>query len=150
MGVTLVSISRITATGSVVVFSGRFCRVYNTNKERVGEIKESGGLYQVYKSSSEEEANTTNTNEVLTIDELHCRLGHVSHERAKLIIAKGLADGLSLDKESKPTVCESCEWAKATRKAIVKVREGERSAGVTVELVMKSILTSGDQRLSKL
>jgi transposase InsO family protein len=133
MGVTLISISRITAAGSTVVFSGRFCRIYNTDKDRVGEIEQSGGLYRVFKSSSEE-ANTAGASELLSIDELHRRLGHVSHERAKLVIAKGLAEGLRLDSESQPTVCESCEWAKATRKAVVKVREGKRSVAVGDEV----------------
>ena len=134
MGVTLVSISRVTAAGSTVVFSGPFCRIYNAEKDRVGEIRQSGGLYRVYKSSSEEEANSAGMNEVLSINELHRRLGHVSHERAKLVITKGLAEGLSLDRDSQPTVCESCEWAKATKKTIVKVREGERSVAVGDEV----------------
>ena len=45
MGVTLISISHVAATSSTVVFSGEFCRIYNADKKRVGEIKESGGLY---------------------------------------------------------------------------------------------------------
>ena len=72
--------------------------------------------------------------EMLSINELHRHLGHVSHERAKLLVTKGLAEGLILDKESQPTICESCEWAKATRKAIVKVREGENAAAVGDEV----------------
>jgi hypothetical protein len=134
MGVTLVSISRITATGSTVVFSGHFCRIYNAKKERVGEVRQSGGLYRVYKSSSEEEANSAGTNEMLSIDELHRRLGHISHDRAKLLVAKGLVEGVILDLQSEASVCESCEWAKGTRKVIVKAREGERCGTVGDEI----------------
>jgi hypothetical protein len=134
MGVTLVSISRVAKAGYTVVFSGEFCRIYKANKERMGEIKERQGLYRVYMSSSEERANVAGTKEALTIDELHRRLGHVSHDRAKLLISKGLVEGVTLDQESEPSVCESCEWAKGTRKKIVKVRDGERCTAVGDEI----------------
>jgi hypothetical protein len=130
MGVTLISISCIANSGSAVIFSGRFCRIYNQEKERVGEIKQRGGLYQVYSTNSKAEANITNSTATVSIDELHRRLGHVSHEQAKLLVAKGLVDGINLEAGSTPSTCESCEWAKGTRKAITKVQDGERCAVV--------------------
>ena len=45
MGVTLISISHIVAASSTIIFSREFCWIYNPDKKRVGEIKESGGLY---------------------------------------------------------------------------------------------------------
>ena len=66
----------------------------------------------------------------ISIDELHQNLGHILHERAKMLTIKGLVEGVELDLESKPTVCESCELAKGERKAIVKVREGEHTTGI--------------------
>jgi hypothetical protein len=45
---------------------------------------------------------------VLSIDELHRRLGHVLHERARLLVKKGLVEGVELDMNSEATVCE-CE-----------------------------------------
>src|SRR5271168_2200857 len=72
--------------------------------------------------------------EVLSIDELHHRLGHVAHERAKLLIRKGLVEGVELDMESRPTICESCEWAKSERKAIRKVRDEKRTGGIGEEI----------------
>ena len=50
MGVTLVSISRITGAGSTVVFTGNFCRIYDRDRKLVGEIRVKGGLYWVYYS----------------------------------------------------------------------------------------------------
>lgn len=41
---------------------------------------------------------------------------------------------MTLDRESEPVVCESCEWAKTTRKAIVKVKEGETCKAVGEEV----------------
>ena len=57
-------------------------------------------------------------------------VGHVSYDRVKLLLAKGLVEGITLDKESEASVCESCEWAKGMRKAIVKVRDGDRCEAV--------------------
>ena len=108
-----------------IVFSGEFCQIYNANKKRIGKIKEKKGLYQVYMINLDEEARATGTRDALSIDKLHRCLGHMSHERVKLLVAKGLVEGLNLDKSSEASDCESCEWAKGTRKVIVKVREGE-------------------------
>jgi hypothetical protein len=38
--------------------------------------------------------------------------------------------GVDLEMGSEAMVCESCEWAKGTRKKIVKVRDGERCTAV--------------------
>ena len=125
MGVTLVSISRIAEAGCTIVFSEDLCRILKANKVQIGEIKEKRGLYRVYTISSPEGANIVGTKDVLSIDELHRRLGHISYDRVRLIVSKGLVEGVTFDRDSKPTVCESCEWAKGTRKLVVKVREGE-------------------------
>ena len=134
MGVTLVSISRVAKAGCTVVFSGDFCRILNANDEQIGEIRERKGLYRVHMISSGEEAGAAGTREPLSINELHRRLGHISYERVKLLVARGLVEGVTLDGISEPIVCESCEWAKGTRKAIVKVREGEGCKAVGEEI----------------
>lgn len=72
-------------------------------------------------SGSRAGENAADTNEVLSIDKLHCRLGHVSHERAKLLVKKGLVEGVMLGADSEVVVCKSCEWAKGQRKAISKI-----------------------------
>ena len=43
----------------------------------------------------------------LSVDKLHCCLGHVSHERAKLLAKKGLVEGVELSPDVEATVCES-------------------------------------------
>ena len=52
----------------------------------IGEVKVKGGLYHVYYSPSGVEGYSTQANEILSINELHRVLGHVSHERAKLLV----------------------------------------------------------------
>ena len=134
MGVTLISISRIAKAGSTVVFQGNYCRIYNKVKERIGEIRERGGLYRVFMVNSMEAANAVDTNNALSINELHRRLGHISQERAKLLVDKGLVEGVKLEADSTPTTCESCAWAKTTRKMVTKEREGERCTAVGDEI----------------
>ena len=55
-----------------------------------------GGLYRVYATHPIEGEYAGKAKEVLTIDELHRRLGHVSHERARLLVKKGLVEGVEL------------------------------------------------------
>jgi Reverse transcriptase (RNA-dependent DNA polymerase)/GAG-pre-integrase domain len=124
MGVTLISISWIAEAGSTVVFAGKFCRIYNQDKEKIGEIKVKGGLYRVYYSPSGIGGYSAQANETLTVDQLHQRLGHVSHGRAKFLVKKGLIEGIELMPGDEMKVCESCESSKGNRKAMIKIREG--------------------------
>lgn len=107
---------------------------YITDKEQIGKIREKKGLYQVYMIHLGEEAGAAGTRESLSINELHHCLGLVSRECAKLLITKGLVEGVTLDKKSEPTICESCECAKGTRKVVVKVREGEGCKAISEEV----------------
>ena len=52
--------------------------------------------------------------EVLTIKELHCRLGHIAPEAAKKMVSSGTIEGLEVDLTSTLQTCDSCEYAKAT------------------------------------
>ena len=121
MGVTLVSISRIASAGSTVVFTGEFCHIYNKDKALIGEIKVKGGLYRIYYTRTRAGGYSEQANEVLTINELHRCLGHVSHDREKILVRKGLVEGVELMLDNEPTICKSCESAKAMRKSITKI-----------------------------
>jgi Reverse transcriptase (RNA-dependent DNA polymerase)/gag-polypeptide of LTR copia-type len=135
MGITLVSISRIAGAGSTVVFTGNVCRIYTKDREVIGEIKVKSGLYRVYTSGSKASAYAAETApDTLSVDELHRLLGHVSHDRAKHLVTKGLVEGVMLEAGSEAVVCESCEWAKGTRKQMSKVREDERRTAVGDEI----------------
>lgn len=48
----------------------------------------------------------------MTIDELHRRLGHIGYDAARLLVVKGLIQGVELDPESKLTMCISYKWGK--------------------------------------
>ena len=135
MGITLVSISRIAKAGSTVVFTGSICCIYSKERAIIGEIKVRGGLYRVLTSGTKARVYTAHEEDkTLSLDKLHRRLGHVSHDRAKLLVKKGLVEGVTLEAGNETAVCESCEWAKGTRKAVSKVRENERSTAVGEEI----------------
>ena len=72
--------------------------------------------------------------ELLTIDELHRRLGHASHDYIRELLKRGLVTGVELDEDSKPTFCESCEWGKKHRKPIQREREDPKSKAVGDEI----------------
>ena len=100
----------------------------------IRKIKMKGGLYHVYAACPKHSGEYAGKAKVLSIDKLHHHLGHVSHERARLLVKKGLVEGVELDMSSKATVCESREWAKGEQKAIVKVWEGAQSSAVGDEV----------------
>ncbi|KAF9470185.1 hypothetical protein BDN70DRAFT_767022, partial [Pholiota conissans] len=92
------------------------------------------GLYRTYTTRPEPAAYAGRVKEILTIDKLHHRLGHVSHAVAREMVMKGMVTGVELDEDSKPSFCKSCERGKATRKEIKRVREEERPAEVGGEI----------------
>jgi GAG-pre-integrase domain len=93
-----------------------------------------GGLYHVFASNSGVGAYSSHTRQVLSIDKLHRHLGHVSYERVKSLVKKGLVEGIELEPSGEVHICESCEWAKGERKIVTRVREGERHTAVGDEV----------------
>ena len=61
--------------------------------------------------------------EVVMIEELHQRMGHILPEVMRHLVSKGAFEGIKLDKSSQLRSCDSCEYAKATWKPIRKVCE---------------------------
>jgi hypothetical protein len=49
----------------------------------------------------------------------------VSHDRARMLVAKGLVEGVELDLASNTSVCKSCEWVKGEKKPIMRVHKGQ-------------------------
>ena len=135
MGVTLMSISRIMGARSTIVFKGDTCRIFDKGCKIIGEIVMDGGLYHIYQEccpDSKEFAGKAN--EVVTIDELHHCMGHVSNSAARVLVWKKLMLGIELDESSKPSVCESCKWAKGVRKEIQRTHDGDCATAVRDEV----------------
>jgi hypothetical protein len=123
---TLVSVGYLDDEGFSVKFGGGKCEITNPNGEIVGEVpKNKRGLYRVEHSPETADAVT----EPLTLEQFHRRMGHISSTNARKLVSDGLVTGVFLDLTDpvKPFFCESCVYAKSSRKPILKVREGDRA-----------------------
>ena len=61
--------------------------------------------------------------EVVTIEELHQRMGLILPEATRCLVFEGAIEGIKIDKSTQLQSCDSCEYAKATQKPIRKVHE---------------------------
>jgi GAG-pre-integrase domain len=112
--------------GFHVSFGGGKCEITDPNGIIVGKVpKNDRGLYRVEHHSETADAAA----EELTLDQFHRRMGHISPESARRLVRDHLVTGVFLDLTGpvKPFFCESCIYAKSSRKPISKVREGERA-----------------------
>ena len=126
VGYTLISIGKLDDMGFSITFSGGKCSIQGPDGELIGEVpKSSKGLYKV---QHERGGEAKVAEEILTLDSLHRRLGHISPKTAQKLIVNGFITGLHLEPSPNADFfCESCVYAKATRKSIPKAREGERA-----------------------
>ena len=129
VGYTLLSIGRLNEKGFSATFGDGKCVIRGPDHESVGIVpKNKRGLYKVEHELNIEEANSVD--ETLTLEQLHRRMGHISPIIAKKLVENKFVTGIRLETMSSgdPFFCESCVYAKATRKSIPKAREGERAS----------------------
>ena len=123
MGVTLISISKLTTAGYLALFRDSVCRIFNHQRKLVGEVEISNGLYRV-KHQSKVFTGVARTTQTLTMEELHHHLSHISLTLIREMLSKGMVKGIRLDPTNDMMgQCELCKNAKATCKPIRKVRE---------------------------
>jgi hypothetical protein len=131
LGVTLVSISKVAGSGCTAVFHGDSCKILNQKKKLLGSITVRNGLYRV---EHEPEFGMAAVPEKVTVDELHRRMGHIAPEAARRLVKAGLVEGIELDESEEPKSCDSCAYAKTTRKAVGKERERPRAKAMGDEI----------------
>lgn len=125
VGYTLVSFGNLNEKGFSAMFSGGKCVIHRLDGKHVGEVpKNAKGLYRV-----EHEGEQANSGvKTLTLDQLHHRMGHISPAIAQKLVQDSFVTAVQL--KSMPSgqlhFCESCTYAKAMRKSVPKVREGDR------------------------
>ncbi|KAH9058195.1 hypothetical protein EDB87DRAFT_1564342 [Lactarius vividus] len=61
--------------------------------------------------------------EQIDIHSLHCRLGHISADAIRSLVRNNAIEGVQLFDDGSPIICNSCQYAKLTRKAIRSERE---------------------------
>ena len=122
MALTIVSIGRIVNSGCSVSFEKKSCKIKNKSGKVIGDIPaSSNGLFKVKHSFIAASANTV---EQVDIHTLHRRLGHISADAIRNLIRFNAITGIKLIDNGSPIICQSCEYAKLTRKPI----KNERSA----------------------
>jgi hypothetical protein len=111
MALTLISAHRITAVGFTVQFENNACKILSPAPKRkiIASIAQVNGLYTIT-AQTEESAHMAK----LTINELHCALGHVAQGAIKYAVKQGLIEGVELDSTSTPEFCEAYMKARAT------------------------------------
>jgi hypothetical protein len=126
MGATLVSISRLTRAGFAALFRGDTCRILDAKNKTLGKVTVSRGLYRIQNEPTPQ-ASAASTLKVMTMAELHQQMAHVAPSAIREMLVKGMIEGVKLD-PSHATMdqCESCKYAKATRKPIGKERDLRR------------------------
>lgn len=122
MALTIISISRINSAGYDVNFNSksRSCKIINPAGTQVGSIPANEhGLFRV------EHAYAADTAPVERIDilTLHQRLGHISANAIRALVRNHAIEGIELIDNGSPFICDSCEYAKLTRKVILKERQ---------------------------
>jgi reverse transcriptase-like protein/gag-pre-integrase-like protein/integrase-like protein/Pol polyprotein len=121
ISLTIISISHIVKAKKSVLFEDDFCYIKERGKGKViGKIRESiNGLYKVEHMWSSASSATT-AQEQVSILMLHKRLGHISLQYICALIRSSAIQGLSVIDDNASIICDSCEYAKTTRKPISK------------------------------
>jgi len=93
VGYTLVSVGRLNDHGFLATFGGGKCVVRGPDGEVLGSVpKTSRGLYKVVHEG--EFANIAV--EAVTLEQLHCQMGHISPGIAKKLVTEGFVTGVCL------------------------------------------------------
>jgi hypothetical protein len=131
---TLVSIGQLDGDGFSVLFGSGKCVIRGPDGEKIGEVvKGSKKVYRV--EHVEGEANAAE--KVLTLERFHRCMGHISFQTAKTLVKNKYITGVRLEytPSDHKMFCESCIYAKATRKSVPDVREGERAVEIGGEIL---------------
>jgi GAG-pre-integrase domain len=122
----LISLMRCDAAGYSVLFKDQKCLIRDKQGTLLGQVLLSNGLYKVEHESTA--AATSTARKILTLDELHRRMGHISPQVTRKLVRDGVITGLELYAASQLGFCTACTQAKPTRKPVPQMREGQRAA----------------------
>ena len=112
--------------GFSVLFGNGKCFIRGPDGKKIGEaLKESRKVYRV--EHIEGEASVAE--KVLTLECFHRCMGHISFQTAKQLVKNKYITGIRLEytPADHKIFCESCIYAKATRKSVPDIREGNRA-----------------------
>ena len=117
VGYILVSLGALDEEGYYAHIGGSYLELDSPCGERIGCVVRTHK--RLYKVSHDESAHAV---EMLTVMELHCRLGHIAISSACKLIESGTITKVNLDPSSKEATCDACIFTCATRQPVPKVR----------------------------
>jgi hypothetical protein len=110
--------------GYSLIIQGGKCVIGSPKSNPIGEIPLICGLYRVDKTSkTTNSATATVSSRIMSINELHHKMGHVNYKDLHKMVKEAMVMGIDLDLESKPSFCKACIKAKTTRKPFPKQSE---------------------------
>jgi hypothetical protein len=121
LALTVVSIGRIVQVGYSVEFDQDKCVIRKRNGSTIGNILAgSNGLFKLDHSFA-----AITPDKSVDIHALHRKLGHISLDAIRALVRSNAnaITGINLIGNSISSLCNTCEHAKMTRKAIHKERE---------------------------
>ncbi|RDB27836.1 Retrovirus-related Pol polyprotein from transposon TNT 1-94 [Hypsizygus marmoreus] len=129
MAFTLVSVSCLDHAGCSLHIEDGMCVIRSPKPQRriIGRVPELRGLYRADSStvSSSPQLNVNSASKLMSISELHRRMGHINHKDLREAVRLGMITGIELDMTSEPEFCEPCVKGKATRHSFPKESETE-------------------------
>ncbi len=137
IGYTLVSVGRLDQAGYTLTFGQGQCHIKDPDGNHVGAIPRSEtGLYRVIHDSADGSTANAETPTIVTEDELHHCMGHLSITTAKQLLSHGFVTGLQLSPNptGKPFFCESCVYAKTRCQSVPKVFQGPHASTFAEEV----------------
>ena len=145
---TIVSIGRITSTGNTVTFENQSCKIKNKAGKIIGDIPtSSNGLYKVEHAHV---ASAASVVEQVDTHTLHQRLGHMSADAMRSLIRNNTVEGIQLLDNGSSIICDSCEYAKMTRKPIRSDGEAPPAQNFGDEILHQSPTSAVDASTSPL
>ncbi len=123
VGYTLVSLGALDDLGYRIAIGGGHLEIQSHGRERLARITQSArGLYHV---SHEGEGGYAV--EIVTVMELHRRMGHIAPASARKLVEAGLVTGIALDPSLREEHCEVCIFARATQRSVPKLRVSDQA-----------------------
>ena len=111
-------------------------QIFSEKRKKLGEVPLTKGLYCL-KLACKPFIGLVKASDTLTMAEIHSRLGHLAPKAIRKMLKDRTITGITLD-DAHATMgtCDSCEYAKTTRKPIRKLRDPPRREKLSDEVHM--------------
>ena len=123
---TLISVGWLNEKGFEITFLDGKCSIKGPDGKHVSAVPKTKGLYHV----AHNEPETAHVvDEKLTLNQFHCHMGHILLGVTHHLVNNSFVTSVCQEPKSsgEPFFCESCMYAKATRKPVPKACKGKHA-----------------------